>query len=76
MSAKTNIREILTNRPIKSVLQQMHINQLEKFPYTQMDSVRNAITRLRIWDRFDPVFKNRRFTTKLSNDLIEVIRVS
>ena len=54
----------------------MQINHLENFPYTQMDSVRNAITRLNIYDRFDPIYKKRRFTTKLNEDLIEVTRIS
>jgi hypothetical protein len=76
MRAKTKIRKILANRPIKSVLQQMQVSQLERFPYTQMDSVRNAITRLNIYDRFDPHYKNRRFTTKLNEDIVEVTRIS
>jgi hypothetical protein len=60
----------LTKRPIASVLKAMQIDGIETFPLIQIESVRNAITKLQLLDRV------KKFTTKINDNSFTVTRLS
>ena len=66
------IPNILTKKPIQSILNGMQTGEAEEFPVSQMDTVRNAITRHSI--RF-PLVK---FATKTNKEtgIITVTRTA
>jgi len=60
----------LIKRPIASVLKAMEVNAVETFPLSQIDSIRNAITKIQVQD------ETKKFTTKIKDKSFVVTRLS